>query len=341
MKAVALLGALHTARHVWAPAALGLGLSALGVHSIPVLADAGIDLHSDARLWLQLPVLLVAIAGVAAALQGWPLMTRDRAGAGLVARLHPAAVDGCLPMAAGALLVLSLALPIVGIAFHGLLALSERDAGPVRAHVAFLAQGRPILGPEQPVLRLLANSDRSLSAVRISPLAVHAGQGDAAAAEIAVRADGRPLHEGTLRIEGSGAGLHLQFADTTVKELEIEGSGDGLWLLWPEGSVVGLGTGRYPAWLNAALAALTFGLPCALALLLAMLLRHSMSLAVAIPAAAGVLLVASRSEALPSARAIDAYGGQRWLPAESLGGPWAITICLVLGAIAIAARRRR
>ena len=325
-------GLRGTSKQLVLPLLGTLGIAWLGIAWQPPLQGGGAGSDAAARLWLQLPACGLAIAAVAAILEAWPLLCRDRCGATLVSRLQPRWAQGCVAAGAGALVALAGSLALSGVAFTGMLAAHGVDTDRVRQHVRFESTvGAPVLDAQRRRLVFRARVTQTMTELRLTPLAFATERGEYRPAQLRITAGGRPLHDATLTIGGSGERLSITFPAQPVGEIEIEAlPGSGLLLLLQPGAVEGLLAQAKSDALNAVLAALSFLVPAALALALGSLLRGRIGLPVAVAGGTALVLASTALAATPNGAAITAYAALRWLPGENYLAMHALGLCMVL-----------
>jgi hypothetical protein len=334
-----------TLRRLLVPFVAANAVAWLCLGSQPPLQGAGDDAAAVGRLWLHAPAFLLTIAAFAAALELWPLLSRERPGADLLRRLQPGPCDGCAAFAAGAWLALALALAATGAGFALMMRAHGFPTGHARAHVAPLPLQRvPVLGGNQTVLQFDVPELGPVVGLRLNPRLALRDVEDYRPVDVRVSADGAPLHDGTLRFSGSNEHRDLTFPPRTLRRIELAAEpGSGLLLSFLErGSIETVGARAFGAIANAVLAALSYLAPAALLFACACAARRHLALPVSLAVGLALLIIGTLLELTPNTRALSAWAADRWLGTENLlaaSGPCAAMIAGALGVAFLIGRR--
>lgn len=322
--------AAATARRLVTPWLLALAATGLALFTLQRLD--GTDRDAAAGLWLHMPCFLLAVAGIGAALDAWPLMSRDRRGARFLARLRPPGADGCVAATAGSVIAVGAALAAAAMAFCGLLALRGDLPSEPRTHIALeVVQPRPILDADHRRLDLRGPADAEVSELRLRPLVfLEDGRLDSLAS-LRISADGHPLHASPLDIAGSHETISVTFPARTVPAIEVMAEGDqGLALYFPHGAIEAVLHETHDAMLNAILAACSYLWPFALALALATLARRHVGLPVSLVTGVMCVIAFTLFGWMPNTSAIADFAERRWLPTESFWAMGGISLGIVV-----------
>lgn len=286
--------------------------------------------------WLHLPALLLAAAGLAAALEHWPLMSRERPGYAWLQRIENRPLHGCLAAALGSITALGLALATTGLAFTLLLSLTDTAPAPLASRVLFQEQaGLKILSATQPVLRFKTQQSTVVERLIIRPTPILLSQ-DSASIALSIHADGEPLHEGFLSNFGDRIELTLTPPRTvTTIELRQQPASSGAMFL-PQEDIEGLASSAIPTWINGLLAGLSYLLPAALGFAVMILGHRRLALPVNFAAGLVVILVATLTEITPNSHAIAAFSQGHWLGSEPLGESVGLTLAATMSILAFA-----
>lgn len=327
-----------TAAHLAFPLAVAIAATWFCLDGAPPIATTG-PAQDAGALWLHLPCIALAVAALASALDTWPLFCRDRPGAVILARIKPRGADGCVPALLGSATALAAGLAVVAILFTWMLEAKGRSLGTVRAHVAFETQAAPPTLRAAGSLRFHASASEPIEAITIHPLGLVGGPPDAHAG-LRVSSAAGPLHAEALTYHGSGERITLRFAPGRIDTLEVSSSPSSqLPLLFPAGSVEGLGAAPRSALANAVLAALSYVIPVVLGLATAALTRRHLRLPLTAVAAGSWLLIFMTVDWLPNSGAVAHHAARRWLPSENYVEMAALSLCMVAVLLLAAAFR--
>lgn len=286
--------------------------------------------------WLHLPALLLVAAGLAAALEHWPLMSRERPGYAWLQRIENRPLHGCLAAALGSMTALGLALAATGWAFTLLLSLTNTAPATLASRVLFEEHtGLKILSAAQPVLRFKTQQTTPVDRLVIRPTPILLSHNDAAIS-ISIHADGKPLHQGFLSNFGDRIELTLTPPrPITTIELRQQPQSSGAMFL-PQEDIEGLASSSIPTWLNGLLAGLSYLLPAALSLAIMILGHRRLALPVNFAAGLVVMLVATLTGLTPNSQAIAAFSQGHWLGTEPLGESTGLTLAATISILAVA-----
>lgn len=313
-----------------------VGCLLVGVLAIVLLSDeagegAGINPYTGA--WLHLPALLLVATGLAAALDSWPLFSRERPGHSWLQRIENHPTHGCVAAALGSATALGLGLAAVGSLFVFALVMADAAPQPLSARISFEARStRNFLAVTQPVLTFDSKRNTAVERLVIRPVLA----GLPTAVKLTVYADGKALHQGVLTNLGERIELILAPPrPLEVVELRLQaGSGGALYI--PAEGLEGLAPSGIPTWINGLLASLSYLLPAALGFAIMVLGHHRLALPVNFGAGLSVMLVATLTEFTPNSQAISAFARGRWLGTEDLGAPILLTSAVTAGMLASA-----
>lgn len=332
------LGFFAALRGLWLPALVAIGLGAALLRWLPPPAGAGAEIAQAQGLWLHVPAWLLTATGIAAAIELWPLLGRDRPGRVWLQHTRRPGRDAALALLAAIACLLPL-LAALGATFgalaahwHGIRAecwvrfvTADRLLAPGQARVTFRA------ADQAPVHRLVLRADVLLPR-----------GADIVFPRVRLLADGEPLHDVPLEVRGPDEPLVLQLAPRPLREVTLARvPGPGLPVELPPDALRGAGGARSPV-VNGALAAAACSTTAAPVLALVLVLRalvarallHCLALTLQLAAALGGLTAAPA--------AIAAFARGSWLPAEALTPcvPCCLLAALAIGAVGLMPWRR-
>jgi hypothetical protein len=329
------------ARAAWLPALGALALALAAARAGRVTAAAGASASGPLVLWLHLPCAVLAAVTVLHTLAAWPMFGRERQGAAFVRRLSRTLLDGCGSALLGGVAAGALWLIAAGVAFA--LALSHLVAlEPPRAWSRLAApQGASVLDARTPALTLHGPAVLA-DAVRINPLVLYTGSSLAPVA-LTVRVDGDAVGECLVRGNGEQAVMSLPAPRLVHSVTLTRPSAASLTLVFPAGSIEVRHTAEVSLAANLGLAAATYAVPAALALLLACVGRRQLTAPALSIVALAALAILALAELTPGHAALTAGARARAVAASQL--PWAPSgvLATALWALAVAAgscRRR-
>ncbi len=301
-----------------------------------ISAVSGDDNTGSQGSWLHLPALLLVAAGLAAALEHWPLMSRERPGYAWLQRIENRPLHGCMAAALGSMTALGLALAATGGAFTLLLSLTNTAPATLASRVLFEEHtGLKILSAAQPVLRFKTQQSATVERLVIRPTPILLSQNDGAIS-ISIHADGKPLHEGFLSNFGDRIELTLTPPRiVTTIELRQQPASSGAMFL-PQEDIEGLASSAIPTWINGLLAGLSYLFPAALGFAVMILGHRRLALPVNFAAGLVVIMVATLTEITPNSHAIAAFSQGHWLGSEPLGESVGLTLAATMSILAFA-----
>ncbi|MEE2886502.1 MAG: hypothetical protein VX951_03630 [Planctomycetota bacterium] len=314
-----------------------LGCLVAGGLAITLLtSSADSQVQSYSGSWLHLPALLLAATGLAAAVDSWPLFSRDRPGQGWLQRIENQPTHGCVAAALGSATALGLGLSAVGMLFALTLVLANAAPEPLAARVTFEAKSSSgFLAPNQSVLRFETSQEAAIGRLVIRPTPLYL-PGQTAPVDLTVHGDGQILHQGVLSNLGDRIDLKLD-PPRRLRVVELRRhAGRGGVLRVSREDIEGLAPSGIPTWVNGLLASLSYLLPAALGLAIMVLGHHRLSLSVNVTAGLAVMLVATLTELTPNGHAIAAFARGHWLGGEELGSGVLLTLATVAGILALA-----
>lgn len=310
------------------------------VRAQPTMTGIGEGMASTSALWLHLPAILLAAIAIAAPLESWPLLSRDRPGNKQLRRLQVGPLQGCGMVAVASLLVLALTLSAAAVLFHW----QMQNLGHSRAvHAISSAIASPedqelALGPNQRSLRFSLEMDFIAGSLELRPLALLSARGSYRRTGIQILADGQILNQVPLQVEGSAELLSLNFAPRKLRDLEIRIADLGdIQVKFLPGSILAISAESYPSILNCLLAALSYLFPASLALASLCLLRTALSLPMALALALVVLLTCTLGGFTPNGLAIGAYSRGLWIPSAGLSRSSLASLAMLGGLLLAAA----
>lgn len=310
-----------TLRRLLLPLVIANAAAWFCLSSQPPIAGAGEDAAAVGRLWLHVPALLLTVVAVTAALDLWPLLSRDRPGADLLRRLHPGPLDGCGAVAAGAWVALAAVLAPTGISFYGMLQAQGFPADSVRAHIALQPREKfPLLGSALAALHFDLPPATVVDGLRLNPQAIVQDVTGYAPVDVEVVADGVRLVPQPVRFGGNYENIVLRFAPRVIESIELRTAPRASLALWfhASDSIEAFAPGARSLLANAILAAITYLVPAALMLACACAVRAHLALPVSLALGAALLLIGTLFDLTPNAAAVTAFAADRWLGTENL-----------------------
>lgn len=299
-------------------------------------AGADPDVHSYSGSWLHLPALLLTATGLSAAVDSWPLFSRERPGHAWLQRIENQPTHGCVAAALGSGTALGIGLAAIGPLFVLTLVLTNAAPEPLATRVVFEAKSSSgFLSPSQAVLRFETRQDAPIERLVIRPTPIYL-PGRTAPVELTVHGDGQILHTGVLSNLGDRIELTLD-PPRKLRLVELRRrAGRGGALSVAREDIEGLAPSAIPTWVNGLLASLSYLLPAALGLAIMVLGHHRLTLSVNFTAGLAVMLVATLTDLTPNSHAIAAFTRGRWLGTEELGTRILLTLATVAGILALA-----
>ncbi|MHC4513944.1 MAG: hypothetical protein ACYTGW_07700 [Planctomycetota bacterium] len=287
------------------------------------------EVDNIAGLWLHLPAFLLSATCLGAALEAWPLYSRERAGHGLLLRLQKGPLSGCGAAALGTLAALAVSLLLGGAIFQAMLNSFDLAHKSVHARIRFTTD-QPHLDERRPHVTLSTSEHLSIESLRLRPSG-YVTSADIRPAQIRVLGDGKALHGGWLTLIGGELHIPLE-PPRSIRELSIQRHPDSsLLLVFHRETVWGRSTQTYGELANCLLAVLSYLLPAALALAVMAVGHRHLGLPVGFGAGLATLSLSTLVDLTPNGAAVRAFARGRWLPTEGLS----TAVAASLGAVGL------
>ncbi|MHC5064139.1 MAG: hypothetical protein ACYTG5_09210 [Planctomycetota bacterium] len=306
-------------------------------------------LGSQMGLWMHLPALIICATAFAAALETWPLLSKNQVGRKQLGRLQVGPLQGCGAAISGAILALASALIVIGLCFE-LLASSRQGATAARAVSVAQAKQADLSAaaaldrriPAMKTLGFTLQDDWEIFGLDLRPQAALLEPERYEPANIQVFGDGELLNGEPLLVSSSGELISLRFSPRRLRSMEIRALDFGDFRVsFPNGSIRALSAQEYSSWLNGLLAALSYLFPASLALGAICLLGRDCSKPVCLGLAAAILIASTLAELTPNSAALQAYSRGLWIPSSDLREACLLSLLLFLGLLVIAVPLRR
>ena len=272
----------------------------LGVEAAPAAASP----------WLVLPLLVAGMTCALVAVVFWPVVAKDRPGAGLVERLQRGRLGGRGGAVAGALgaqLLLSLPLTTLFAAALG----APRTATPRHELVPATA----LLDERRDVLVCEAPAGETFREAWLRPV-VLLGDGSLQPTEVELRGDGAPLTATVATFVETHRLVRVEFEPRAFRRLELVRVRGALPLFFGPGDVTLVGVAHHDNLLNGVLAAVVLLVPSFTALAFACWCGLAAALPTVVAVVASLVVVQTIGGVGPYDAAVMAVLRGNWLPSS-------------------------
>jgi hypothetical protein len=323
-------GAL-TLRRCLVVAALPTAAVAAGsllLHHVLAPSLGGHEAPAASSPWLVLPLLAAAMTCTIVAVVFWPVIAKDRPGAGWVERLQRGRLcgrGGAVAGALGAQLLLSLPLTTLLAALLG----APSSATP---RYELTPPADPALDGRRESLAFDAPPGEVFCEVWLRPV-VFLPAGTIVPTEVELRGDGELLLAGTATFVDTHRLVRVQVAERPFRRLELVRVRGTLPLFFGPGDVTLVGATPHSNLLNGVIAAAIALLPSFVALAFACWCGLVAALPTAIAVATSLVFVQTVGGVGPQAAAVMAVLRGQWLPASPVFPQCATS--LALGSLAM------
>lgn len=300
----------------------------LVLHRVFAPSLGGRDAPAAASPWLVLPLLVAGMTCALAAVMFWPVIAKERPGAGWVERLQRGRLGGRGGAVAGALtaqLLLTLPLLTVLAAVLG----APRTASP-RHELARPAEA--VLDERRPVLAYEAPAGEAFQEAWLRPV-VFLPAGPMVPTEVELRGDGEVLSGTVATFVETHQLVQLRFAPRSFRRLEIVRVRGTLPLFFGPGDVALVGAVHHSNLVNGVIAAVIALLPSFVALAVACWCGLAAALPTVVAVVACLLFVQTIGGVGPQAHAVMAVLRGQWLPASPVFSQCATS--LAVGSLAM------
>jgi cytochrome c-type biogenesis protein CcmE len=288
----------------------------------------------ELAVWLHLPAFAATAACCWAAIETWPLLSRDRPGRDHVSRICRGPLNGSGAAVVGALTALALwLLPLMLAA--GMLAPQPS------AHVAAEPDREPLLAANGDEITFSLPSTEAKE-LRLRPAALFLPGSGLAATQLEVRVGGVVV-EKAVAIAQTGQLVRITLEPQTVDRITVRRVAGDLPLLFTQGAVEAVEARSRNGMLNGALAVATWILPAAVTMALVVLLGRWLAMPVVVALAFSSLLLQTLGGLGPTSTAMALALRGRWLMAETLYPPCLGSTAVVAATLVLATllQRRR